>query len=71
LTEEDYKSITGEILVFFKAFDDMFSTTVVRRTSYTFKELIFNAKFIPMFTRNNQNTKTILDIEKLSNYEKF
>ena len=49
----------------------MFSTTVVRRTSYTFKELIFNAKFIPMFTRNNQNTKTILDIEKLSNYEKF
>lgn len=71
LTEEDYNSITGEILVFFKAFDDMFSTTVVRRTSYTFKELIFNAKFIPMFTRNNQNTKTILDIEKLSNYEKF
>lgn len=68
LTEEDYKMLTGEILVFFKAFDDMFSTTVVRRTSYTFNEIKTNAKYVPMFTRNEFNTKTILDLDKLSKF---
>ncbi len=33
-TEEDFKNAQGEILVFIKAFDDMFSNVVVARTSY-------------------------------------
>ena len=36
-TEEDFKNAQGEILVFIKAFDDMFSNVVVARTSYIIK----------------------------------
>ncbi|MDB5222076.1 MAG: irk [Chitinophagaceae bacterium] len=66
---EDYSDITGEILVFIKAFDDMFSSHVVARTSYTFKELIIGAKFQPMYHRSKEGNKTILDLEKLNAYK--
>ncbi|UEG49579.1 Ion transport 2 domain protein [Ferruginibacter lapsinanis] len=65
---DDYKSIKGEVLLFIKAFDDMFSNTVVARTSYTLDELIIGAKFVPMFHRSSDNGKTILEIEKLNSY---
>lgn len=68
--ESDYKNIQGEFLVFFKTFEDMYSSTVVKRTSYTFKEVVYGAKFLPMFTRNNQNDKTILHLDKLNAFEK-
>ncbi|WP_320814364.1 ion channel [Flavobacterium sp.] len=68
--ESDYENIQGEFLVFFKTFEDMYSSTVVKRTSYTFKEVVYGAKFLPMFTRNNQNDKTILHLDKLNAFEK-
>ena len=60
----------GEIIVFVKAFDDMFSNTVITRTSYTMKELILGAKFNPMFKRSEQDQMTILDLNKLNDYSK-
>ena len=48
-TKEDFANTKGEVLVFLKAFDDMFSNTVVARTSYIFNELVFGAKFKPMY----------------------
>lgn len=68
LLKEDYSKITGEILVFIKAFDDMFSSHVVARTSYTFKELVVGAKFQPMYHRSKEGNKTILDLSKLNQY---
>lgn len=68
--KEDYTNITGEILVFVKAFDDMFSSHVVARTSYTFNELVIGAKFHPMYHRSKEGDKTILDLEKLNSYTK-
>lgn len=68
-TLEDFKNIKGEILLYIKAFDDMFSNTVAARTSYTFDELIIGAKFIPMFHRSDDNGKTILDLGKLNTYQ--
>lgn len=65
---EDYANIHGEILVFIKAFDDMFSSTVVDRSSYTLKEVVVGAKFVPMYHRNSSGNKTILDIEKLNSF---
>lgn len=65
---DDYANINGEILVFIKAFDDMFSSTVVDRTSYTLKEVIVGAKFLPMYHRNSNGNKTILEIEKLNSF---
>jgi len=67
--KEDYSAITGEILVFVKAFDDMFSSNVVARTSYTFNELIIGAKFQPMYHRSKEGHKTVLDLEKLNLYK--
>jgi inward rectifier potassium channel len=67
-TKKDYENIRGEILVFVKAFDDMFSDDVVARTSYTFDEFVFGAKFLPMFYRSKEGEKTVLDIDKLNDY---
>jgi hypothetical protein len=66
LTKEDFDNIHGEILVFIKTFDDMFSNTVAIRTSYTFEEVIYGAKFEPMYTRSTDKSKTILDLDKLN-----
>lgn len=70
LTQDDFKNITGEILVFIKVFDDMFSTTVVKRTSYSFNEVVFGAKFLPMFSRSTDDNRTLLHIDKLNLFEK-
>lgn len=67
--KEDFETINGEILVFIKTFDDMFSNTVAIRTSYTFEEVVYGAKFQPMYSRNSSNTKTILHLDKLNHFE--
>ncbi len=67
-TEEDFRNMEGEILVFVKTFDDMFSTTVAATTSYTFEEFVYGAQFELMFSENADNTKTILQLDKLNSY---
>lgn len=69
-TEEDFKSMRGEILVFVKAFDEMFSNTVATRTSYTFHEVVYGAKFVQMFEHSEDNTKTILHLDKIDTFVK-
>lgn len=68
LAPEDYANLQGEILVFIKAFDDMFSNTVVARTSYTFKEIVIGAKFNPMYKRSESGNKTVLYLDKLNSF---
>jgi len=68
--EEDFRNAEGEILVFVKTFDDMFSTTVAASTSYTFQELVYGAKFELMYAENANNTKTILNLDKLNSFYK-
>lgn len=68
-TKEDFETINGEILVFIKTFDDMFSNTVAIRTSYTFGEVVYGAKFQPMYSRNDDNTKTVLHLDKLNHFD--
>jgi inward rectifier potassium channel len=65
-TKEDFTNTVGELIVFIKAFDDMFSNTVVARTSYSFKEVIYGVKFVPMYHRSGDGGKTVLDLEKLN-----
>ena len=69
-TKEDFKNAQGEILVFIKAFDDMFSNVVVARTSYTLNEVIIGAKFEPMYYRSPDQDKTLLHLDKLSSISK-
>ena len=70
LNEVDYQRTIGEVLVYVKAFDDMYSSTVVKRTSYTFDEIVYGAKFLPMYDKNESNTKTILHLDYLNKFMK-
>lgn len=65
-TREDFANTRGEIMVFVKAFDDMFSNTVVARSSYTLNEIVVGAKFVSMYHRNEESNTTILELEKLN-----
>ena len=65
----DYETNQGEILIFIKTFDEMFSTTVASSTSYTFSEFIYGAKFDLMYSENDDTTKTILHLDKLNSYK--
>ena len=68
-TQSDFQNLEGEILVFMRMFDDMYSTTVAKRTSYIFSEIVFGAKFMPMFSRNEDDSKSLLHIDKLNDFE--
>ncbi|HEY8688120.1 MAG TPA: hypothetical protein VIM07_02725, partial [Chitinophagaceae bacterium] len=68
-TKEDFANTKGEVLVFLKAFDDMFSNIVVARTSYIFSEVIFGAKFKPMYKSSEDKNKTILQLDKLNAFD--
>ena len=65
-TKEDFENTHGELIVHIKTFDDMFSSTVATRTSYTFDEIVYGAKFVPMYTRSIDASKTVLDLDKLN-----
>ncbi len=69
-TAEDFQNLEGEFLVFMRMFDDMYSTTVAKRTSYIFSEVVFGAKFLPMFSRNEDESKSLLHIDKLNDFER-
>lgn len=67
-TLEDLKATDAEVYVLVKGFDDVFSNTVLQRTSYRFNEIVFNAKFEKMFYENDDDTTTIVEVNKLHNY---
>lgn len=69
-TQEDMKNADLEIYVTLKGFDDVFSNTVLTRTSYTFDEIIFDAKFIPMYKESEDGSTTILFLDKLNHFVK-
>ncbi len=66
LTEEDMKSSDAELYVMLRGFDDVFSNFVQQRTSYTFNEILFNRKFIPMYRESDDGKTTILELHKLN-----
>lgn len=53
----------------FIAYDDVYSTTVIQRTSYTFEEIVFGARFIAMYHESLDGRATILDSDKLNIYK--
>lgn len=69
LTKEDIIAAKTEILVFVQGFDESFSSNVVSRGSYSVDEIVFGAKFKLMFEPNEDKTLTILDLNKLNDYE--
>jgi len=69
-SKNDFANLKGEVIVYIKAFDDLFSATVATSTSYTFDEIVYGAKFEMMYTENEDKTKTVLQLDKLNTYNK-
>lgn len=66
---EDMKEAEIEFLYHLKGFDDHFSNTVQQRTSYIMSELVYGAKFLPVFHRSEDQSSTILELDKLNHHE--
>jgi inward rectifier potassium channel len=69
-TEADYISSDMELYVLITGFDEIYSSPVLQRTSYTYNELKFNVKFIPMYRESEDGKMTILELHKLNSIEK-
>ncbi|MBS1772130.1 MAG: Inward rectifier potassium channel Irk [Bacteroidetes bacterium] len=69
MTQDEIKEAEVEILYFIKGFDDHFSNIVQQRYSYVFSEIVFGAKFQPMFRRSDDNMSTVLELDKINLFE--
>jgi inward rectifier potassium channel len=65
---EDMKTADVEIYVLIRGFDDVYSNFVQQRTSYTYQEIKFDSKFIPMYRESADGRTTILELHKLNEY---
>jgi inward rectifier potassium channel len=65
-TEDDIRAADLEVYVLVRGFDDVFSNFVLRRTSYTYQEIQFNKKFVPMYRESEDGRTTILELHKLN-----
>ena len=68
-TPEDMAAADVELYVLIRGFDDVYSNVVQQRTSYTFREIRFNGKFVPMYRESVDGRTTILELHKLNAYE--
>jgi len=67
---DDFKNTNIEIIVHVRAFDEVFSNTVVQRSSYVSREIIYGAKFSPMYYPDEEKDSTVLDLDKINEYQK-
>jgi len=63
-TLEDLTSADVELYVTVRGFNDVYSSTVQQRTSYTFREIQMNRRFIPMYRETESGT--VLELQKLN-----
>jgi inward rectifier potassium channel len=63
---DDIVNADAELYVLLTGFDDVFSSRVLRRTSYTYKEMVYNARFVPMYRESEDGATTILEMHKLN-----
>lgn len=68
MKEQDMLDAAVEMLVTIKAFDDHFSNTVQQKTSFSYREMIYGAKFIPIYDRSIEGAYTEVKIDKLDAY---
>ncbi|MFD0793933.1 ion channel [Mucilaginibacter litoreus] len=69
MTNEELIRNEAGFSVLLKAFDDTFSQTVHSRTAYTAADLVWNARFMPMFSRD-EDGRIVLYLDKLNEFEK-
>jgi len=67
-SEEDMEASDVEIYVLIRGFDDVYSNFVQQRTSYTYHEIRFDGKFVPMYRESEDGKTTILELQKLNEF---
>jgi len=70
-TPEDMKNADVEMYVLIRGFDEVYANIVQQRTSYTYDEIVHNAKFIPMYHESEDGRTTIFELNKLNYYNKL
>jgi inward rectifier potassium channel len=68
-TLKDFEELECEIMVFLHAFDESFNNEVMARASIKPKEIVFGAKYKPMFYPSEDKATTILDFGLMDSYE--
>ncbi|BAU54192.1 ion channel [Mucilaginibacter gotjawali] len=68
MTKEDLEKSEAGFAILLRAFDDAFSQTVHSRTSYQYHEIVWGAKFKPVFDRDEEG-RIVLDLSKISDHE--
>jgi len=66
--QTDFKDAEAEVVFIFKAFDDTYSQHVHTRYSYHHEEMVWGARFVPMYHASPDGTGTVLELDKLSYY---
>jgi inward rectifier potassium channel len=69
-TKQDLQNADFELMVQVSGFDPVFSNQVMQRTSYTMEELEWEARFSSMYHQSKDGNTTIVELDKLSQYEK-
>ena len=70
MTRQDMIDSEAGFSILLRAFDDTFSQTVHSRTQYQAHEIVWGAKFIPVFKRDGDGV-IVLDLSKISEHEPF
>ena len=69
MSQEKLLEQDTEFLILIKATEDTFNQTVHSRSSYHIREIVFGAKFAPMFSDAIGSGVVSLDLSKLSDYQ--
>ncbi len=68
LTRKEIEEAEAELLVFVKGYDEEYANTVVARSSYTYNEFVYGARFDMMYEPSDDKTTTIVYLDKIDNY---
>jgi len=68
MTPDDLKNTEASFSILLKAFDDTFSQTVHSRAAYQHDDVVWDAKFLPAFDRDNDG-RIVLDVSKIHHYK--
>jgi len=69
MSSEDMKKADVEIYVSLRGFDDVYSNVVQQRTSYTYEEVLFDRKFVPMYRESADGKTTIVELQRLHEHK--
>ncbi len=68
-TQEDLADADAEFILMFKAYDDTYSQVIHTRSSYKYHEIIWGAKFLPMFHASENGSATVFEFDKINLFE--